>query len=153
MPETNLYHQWSMVQLARWTSHGGSCKVIAVFWGINFKHPLGWRLLSRWKQQTRVFFLHSWKDELPGGRMTRVWRLMIKWTGTIMNYLWDASTSVECTHMTKRQAISFSRSLIRSILLQVTAPCFISKLVFQCFPVPISETGRILWDLFYKQGA
>lgn len=99
------------------------------------------------------FFLHSWKDELPGGRMTRVWRLMIKCIGTIMNYLWDASTSVECTRMTKRQAISFSRSLIRSILLQVTAPCFISKLVFQCFPVPISETGRILWDLFYKKGA
>ena len=112
------------------------------FWNI-----IGWSLHLAWEP-----------NELPGG-MTKVWRLMIKCIGTIMNYLWDASTSVECTRMTKRQAhtqyfsfacfsrISFRRSLILSILLQVTAPCFISKLVFQCFPVPISETGRILWDV------
>ena len=107
------------------------CFHILFFWNI-----IGWSLHLAWEP-----------NELPGG-MIRVWRLMIKWTGTIMNYLWDASTSVECTRMAKRQAISFSRSLILS-----NSPPGYSSMVFQCCPVPISETGRILWDVFYKTGS
>lgn len=43
---------------------------------------------------------------------------------------------------------AFSRCLILS-----NSPPGYSSMVFQCCPVPISETGRILWDVFYKTGS